>query len=204
MKWIPVQERLPKENMSVLITAKEKANNKIRVISCDWGPVVDMETGEIIGNPSFVNYVSIDNTDICINYNDNKTFKTLAWMPFPPPFEDGFRVIVAGSRTLEDYQLVKDNLLKIFSKHWPTSIVCGEARGADTLGRKFAEEFHIKVDSFPADWNAFGKQAGYIRNEQMADNADALIAFWNGTSAGTKHMINTAKKRNLQTRVIKI
>ena len=53
---------------------------------------------------------------------------------------------------------------------------------------------------FPADWNK-GKSAGYIRNEKMANYADALIAFWNGMSRGTEHMINLAKQYKLKIRI---
>ena len=52
----------------------------------------------------------------------------------------------------------------------------------------------IKIKYFPADWNTYGKSAGFVRNIEMAENATALIAFWDGKSSGTKHMIETAKK----------
>lgn len=200
--WIPVKERLPKSYCATLITVKDLANDQTHVIACQWGSVVDMETGEIIGGPSFVNYVETKDKKICVNYNNMKEFRVTAWMPFPTPYQEQFRVIIAGSRTFENYRMAKETLDKVFSKHWPTAIVCGEAKGADTLGKRYAMDRGIPVDSYPADWVNHGKQAGYIRNEQMADNADALIAFWNGTSSGTKHMIDTAKKRNLQVRVI--
>ena len=56
---------------------------------------------------------------------------------------------------------------------------------------------------FPADWDKHGKSAGYKRNLEMAENADALIAFWDGESRGTKHMIDIAKEKNLLTRIIR-
>lgn len=59
------------------------------------------------------------------------------------------------------------------------------------------------VQSFPADWQKNGKSAGYKRNEEMAQNSDALIAFWDGESKGTKHMIDTAKRYRLSTRIVK-
>ena len=82
------------------------------------------------------------------------------------------------------------------------TIVCGEARGADSLGKRLAYEKGWKVLSFPADWDKHGKAAGYKRNDEMARNADALIAFWDGKSRGTKHMIDLAKKYGLQTRIV--
>lgn len=111
-------------------------------------------------------------------------------------------VIVAGGRDFSDYELMKEKLDKLFVNIEPV-IVCGEAKGADSLGKKYAEEKGYTVLSYPADWNTFGKRAGYIRNEAMAVVADALVAFWNGESKGTKHMIDTMKKCNKQVRVIR-
>ena len=116
-----------------------------------------------------------------------------------------FRVIIAGSRDFDDYSLIKtkmDSLLR--NKDDDVCVVCGEARGADTLGRRYAEERGYQIMSFPANWSEHGKQAGYLRNIEMAENADALVAFWNGESHGTKHMIDTAKRYGLQIRIIEV
>lgn len=94
---------------------------------------------------------------------------------------------------------VMDNLLmnkKI------VEIASGCARGADKLGELYAEQRGYQVIKFPADWDRHGKSAGYIRNEQMAKYANALVAFWDGTSRGTKHMIGLAKKHGITVRVI--
>ena len=56
---------------------------------------------------------------------------------------------------------------------------------------------------FPADWDKYGKKAGYIRNKEMARAADACVVFWNGQSKGSKHMIDIAKKHGLQLRIIR-
>ena len=70
-------------------------------------------------------------------------------------------------------------------------------------GRDFSDyENGWEVLSFPADWDKYGKAAGYKRNDEMARNADALIAFWDGKSRGTRHMIDLAKKYGLQTRIV--
>lgn len=69
------------------------------------------------------------------------------------------------------------------------------------MGEAFAEAEGLTVRRFPADWDLHGRSAGYIRNEQMAEYADGLIAFWDGSSRGTRHMINTAKKAGLHVRV---
>lgn len=116
-----------------------------------------------------------------------------------------FRVIIAGSRTFEDYKLLKktmDNLLSQIKDE--IQIVCGKARGADTLGEEYAKERGYQIAYFPADWDKFGKSAGYKRNVQMAENADALVAFWDGQSRGTKHMIDIAREKGLKIRIKRI
>lgn len=106
------------------------------------------------------------------------------------------RLIVAGSRDFNDYELLKSTLVRV--KTHITQIVSGTAVGADRLGAQWARENDIPVIEFPANWIRYGKSAGYRRNQQMAANADALIAFWNGISKGTKHMIDIAAKENLK------
>lgn len=113
-----------------------------------------------------------------------------------------FRVIIAGGRDFGDYPLLSgtmDNLLRNITEE--IVVVCGQARGADTLGEQYAKERGYRVDYYPADWKRYGKRAGYLRNEQMARNADALVAFWDGESRGTKLMIELAKKYGLKVRV---
>lgn len=111
------------------------------------------------------------------------------------------KVIVAGSRDFDDYESLKTYCDYILGNLTDIEIVSGTARGADKLGERYAEERGFPVTKFPADWNKHGKKAGPIRNEQMADYADALIAFWDGESRGTKHMIDIAKANFLAVRV---
>ena len=111
-----------------------------------------------------------------------------------------FRVIIAGGRDFTDYQLLRQKCDKILGEKSKTSqivIVSGTARGADRLGERYARERGFQVERYPADWDADGKSAGPIRNAKMAENADALIAFWNGEvkHSGTYNMIDTAMKR---------
>jgi hypothetical protein len=80
-------------------------------------------------------------------------------------------------------------------------VVSGCARGADQLGERWADERGYPVKRFPADWHKHGKRAGYLRNEEMAGYATHLVAFWDGRSRGTKHMIDLG--HNLQTRVVR-
>ena len=116
-----------------------------------------------------------------------------------------FLVIIAGGRDFNDYPLLKAKCDKILASKSQTHnivVITGAARGADSLGEQYAREKGYTIDSRPADWNAHGKSAGFIRNVQMANSADALIAFWDGQSKGTKHMIDTAINKGLEVRTI--
>ena len=118
--------------------------------------------------------------------------------------EVAVRVIIAGSRTVRDY---RDVLKAIAESGFEISqVVCGMAQGADLMGRFWAKNQRppIEVAEFPADWKRLGKQAGFARNYEMARNADALIAVWDGYSRGTEHMISVARKLGLQMFVWKV
>lgn len=109
-----------------------------------------------------------------------------------------FRMIVAGSRDFDDYALLQSKLDGLLQDvHDDIQIVCGMARGADRLGERYAKEHGYPIQYFPANWEKDGRSAGYKRNVRMAQNADALAAFWDGKSSGTKHMIATAKTLGL-------
>ena len=114
----------------------------------------------------------------------------------------GMKIIVAGSRSFNDYYLLCDKLNYYLKDLENPIIVCGEARGADALGKMYAYKHNLSVSSFPADWS-IGRNAGYIRNETMAKYADALIAFWDGKSKGTEHMIKTMRNLGKRVRVVK-
>ena len=111
------------------------------------------------------------------------------------------KVIVAGSRNFKDYKLLKDTLDILLSINKDIEIISGGAKGADFLGEKFANENNLKLTLFPADWS-LDKKAGYIRNKQMAEYGDSLVAFWDGKSKGTKMMIDLAKNLNLKMKII--
>jgi hypothetical protein len=115
-----------------------------------------------------------------------------------------FKVIVAGSRSFNNYELLRDNLDHLLVFKLPNvTIVSGTAKGADTLGEKYAVERNLELVEFPANWDKFGKSAGYRRNVEMADFSDGCVVFWDGVSKGTKHMIDIAEKKGLQLKVIK-
>ncbi len=119
---------------------------------------------------------------------------------YPP-----FRVIIAGTRSFNDYELLRDscnNLLSEKQRTHTVAVISGTARGADQMGERYARERGFQLRRFPADWEQYGKSAGHIRNAKMADNADALIAFWDGESKGTKNMIDNARRKGLAVKVI--
>lgn len=115
-----------------------------------------------------------------------------------------FKVIVAGGRDFNDYQKLERTLNCLLRDKLPdVEIVSGKARGADTLGEMYASTLGLPIKEFPADWDQFGKAAGYRRNKEMAEYADACVVFWNGSSKGSKHMIDLANKYGLPVRIIK-
>jgi hypothetical protein len=112
------------------------------------------------------------------------------------------KIIVAGSRGFNDYQLLSKTIFEIGDKYESASLVTGCAKGADALAIQFAREYGINIYKYPADWDTHGKAAGYIRNTEMANDSDVLIAFWDGQSRGTKHMIETMQKQNKDVYVV--
>ena len=113
------------------------------------------------------------------------------------------KVIIAGGRNFENYQLLKFKCDEILKNIVVEEIVSGKATGADTLGERYAKERGYRVNPFQADWDKYGKSAGYKRNEAMANYADCLIAFWDGKSKGTGHMIDLARAKKIPIRIIK-
>lgn len=99
------------------------------------------------------------------------------------------KVVVAGSRDIVWPFHVKAAIHQ--SGFQVDEVVSGTARGVDQQGEEWARERGITVMKFPADWNKHGKAAGFMRNAEMAQYADALVAIWDGESRGTAHMIKT-------------
>lgn len=112
------------------------------------------------------------------------------------------RVIVAGSRHFGSYESVADAISQ--SGFAITELVSGTARGVDRLGEMRAIRNGVPVRRFPAQWERYGKSAGFRRNVEMASYADALLAIWDGTSTGTKHMIDIAVENDLLIKVVVI
>ena len=112
------------------------------------------------------------------------------------------KVIVAGTRGFNNYNLMCNKLYKFLYNLKDVEIVSGTARVADSLGERYAKQHNLALKQFPANWDKYGKRAGYLRNSQMADYADYLVAFWDGKSKGTSLMINLAKEKGLKVRVV--
>lgn len=106
------------------------------------------------------------------------------------------RVIIAGSRDVHDYntllECIRESGFKI------SRVLCGGAPGVDQLGYQYASYNGLELMFHLADWDKHGKAAGPIRNQEMADNADALIAIRKDMSRGTTDMINRAKAKGLE------
>lgn len=114
-----------------------------------------------------------------------------------------FKVIIAGSRYLtpEHYGTLKEACLFYLKDKLPqVTIISGHARGADSLGERFASEHGLPTEIYPADWDKYGKSAGYIRNKQMSEIGDALIAFKikGIVSKGTDNMIELMKGKPIR------
>lgn len=124
------------------------------------------------------------------------------------------RLIIAGSREFNDYEYLENAIDRYFRKFvddkTDVTIISGTARGTDTMGERYARSHGIDLIQCPANWGRLGKAAGYIRNEEMAilsmsDGCQGvLIAFWDGVSRGTKHMIDLANKHGLIVHVFKV
>lgn len=117
-----------------------------------------------------------------------------------------YKVIIAGGRYFNNYELLQercDNYLSDKIASHNVTVISGHATGADALGERYAKEHCLNCEQHPADWNKHGCAAGPIRNAEMADIADALIAFWDGKSRGTASMIELAKSKGLKVAVVR-
>jgi len=111
------------------------------------------------------------------------------------------RIAIIGSRTFNDYELLQETLENY--KDQISVIVSGGARGADTLGERWAKENNIKTDIYYPDWDKHGKSAGYIRNKDIVNNSDGVIAFWDGQSKGTQHSFCLCDELGVPIKIVK-
>lgn len=112
------------------------------------------------------------------------------------------RTIIAGGRDLHDYALLQK---AIAACPWLiTFVVAGGATGVDTMAVRWAKEHSVMCLEYNADWRTHGKAAGPMRNRAMADDAQALLAIWDGQSRGTGNMIETAKAKGLKVCIFRV
>lgn len=107
---------------------------------------------------------------------------------------------IIGSRNFNDYDMLKSELDNVIPR--PDKIVSGGAKGADKLGALYAKEYGIPLLEYLPDWDKHGKSAGFVRNKEIVNNCDYLIAFWDGVSKGTKHSIDLAHKQDKVYKVV--
>ena len=105
------------------------------------------------------------------------------------------KVAVIGSRglTIDD-----------FGKYLPedtTEIVSGGAKGVDSCAKEYALAHNIKLTEFLPEYKKFGRAAPLKRNLQIIEYSDIVLAFWNGTSKGTKYVIDNCNKMGVEVRI---
>jgi len=111
------------------------------------------------------------------------------------------RILFCGDRSWTNYKVICDVMIE----HQPTVVIEGGANGADSLALEAAEAFDVRVQSFPAEWDKYGKAAGPIRNTRMLNEGkpDLVIAFHDDlqNSRGTLDMVNQTQKRKIPLKV---
>lgn len=114
------------------------------------------------------------------------------------------KLAIVGSRAFSNYGLLEKEVDKFIAenKFVVDLIVSGGAKGPDSYAEIYALRNNIPTKVFIPNWDKLGKSAGYKRNIQIIDNCDAVIAFWDGTSKGTKHSIDIATEKNKIIKVI--
>lgn len=116
-----------------------------------------------------------------------------------------FKLIVAGGRDFTNRELLNVAIKQTIGElpdGLKVSIVSGMAAGADSLGYEWAMHNNCQVYRHYAEWKKYGRRAGYLRNEEMANQSQGLLAFWDGESKGTQHMIQIARNKNLYVKVV--
>ena len=99
------------------------------------------------------------------------------------------KTAIIGSRTFNDYAF----MCKKLQDFNITEVISGGAKGADTLAEAYAIQFEIPLTVFLPNWNKHGKSAGFVRNKEIVEHAEVVVAFWDGYSKGTEHSINIAR-----------
>ncbi|MDO9578435.1 MAG: DUF2493 domain-containing protein [Candidatus Cloacimonadales bacterium] len=111
------------------------------------------------------------------------------------------RLAVIGSKEFRDFERLKSVLDKISGI---TVIVSGTAAGTDTLAARYALEHNLKLIEFPPDFEKYREKAKYVRDRQIVENCDQIIAFWDGKCEGTKYTMDYAEKSGMSVKAIEI
>ena len=128
-----------------------------------------------------------------------------------------FKLAVIGSRDILNKEFIYSELDKLLELTKIDLIVSGGAPGPDKIGVEWAKERNIPYKEYFANWkdmsepcvvkyNAFGAYnalAGFKRNEDIINNCDSVVAFWDGKSKGTKNSLDLARKQNKPIKIIK-
>jgi|TARA_R100000501_G_C2627398_1_gene121346 hypothetical protein len=121
-----------------------------------------------------------------------------------------FKVAVVGSRHFTDYNKLSSTIQEILShydfehpQHLKVEFVSGGASGADQLCETYARNNGCSIKIFHANWSLYGKKAGPLRNQEIVNYADIIIAFWDGRSRGTKSTLTIAKQLRKKTYICK-
>ncbi len=116
------------------------------------------------------------------------------------------RLILAGGRNFSGSLLLEYEMKKVLffgmKNGYEFTILSGNARGADSLGIKFAKNNNLPFEIFNPDWMKHGRSAGIVRNVEMAKTADFCLCFWDGKSPGTNHMRRICKSKNIALRTV--
>jgi hypothetical protein len=115
------------------------------------------------------------------------------------------QLAIIGGRDFSDFELMKKHLEEIKGdlNMKISAVISGGAKGADSLGKKWADENNVETLIFKAEWQIYGRGAGPVRNRKIIYHADFVIAFWDGESRGTANSINICKNTNTRYKIIK-
>lgn len=110
-------------------------------------------------------------------------------------------VAIVGSRDGLPWREIKLELGLLLGREDIGTVVSGGALGVDRLAESMALAAGKRTRVIRPEWDKYGKSAGFRRNVQIVEAAHEVFAFWNGTSKGTKHTIDIARKMGVTVHV---
>jgi hypothetical protein len=108
-------------------------------------------------------------------------------------------IAIIGSRDYLPLDKVRDYVNTLADDD---HIISGGARGVDSAAVAAAKQRGLPFTEYRAEWDRYGRSAGFKRNVLIVNDADRLVAFWDGQSRGTKHSINLAAKKGIPVEII--